>query len=533
MARSIHIRPLASLVLGIALAATSLAAASGGMVLTVTQELEYEGPEDGPIFQGGCYAGGANYEFEDCEGYEIDSLGLILSGAFIVVSDDDAGESIDPEGASLLAQLSPTATATMSFDAALLNGLPTDVGFMLTDSEGVPGITFDIRVTDGDGNQQTWTVSGYGDDDQGDEDEDDRFVSIFAPTGVASITLIGATPVEIDHIQYSTGAAPIHLRGDFDRSGTGDLLIHKPGTSIDSWLLDDTDETESDCDDDNGDDGDDENESEDEGDDELNEDWTLVGTGDFDNDCDTDLVWRNGSKVKVWLMENGKPDDKVVIENGLSSGWELLAVDDFDGNGSSDILVRKSSSEKLRIWTIACDDEGVEIASNKPIGFGSFKPSKHTLITTGDVNGDGCADIVWRRNSDGDVRGWAMNGTTIQASTLIKNDYSNNWESLGGGDTNGDGTLDLVFRNKNSGNVCVCRLEDDFSVQGETAYEGPSNSSMVACTDIDGNGCADLVWRKNSSSGKVIRWAMTPEGATTSKTIGYVGNTAVRVYGAR
>jgi hypothetical protein len=519
----------------IALSVTTLALAGGGMTLTVTQELEYEGPEDGPIFQGGCYAGGANYEFEDCEDFDIDALGLILTGAWVVVDGEESGESVDPEGASLLAELSLIATATMGFDAVALNGLPTDVGFMLTDSEGIPGVSFDITVTDGAGNQSTWTINGFGDDDSGEESEDDRFVSIFAPNGVSEILFSGLSPIEIDHIQYSTGIAPIHKNGDFDRSGTGDLLVHKPGSSITSWLLDDTSETESDCDDSDqgGDDGDDENENENESEDELSEDWTLVGSGDFDNDCDTDLLWRNGPKVKVWLMENGKPDDKVTLDDSLPNSWSILAVNDFDGNGTSDVLVCKASSEKLRIWSLNCTANGVEIASDKGIPLGTFKPSKHQLVTSGDINGDGCADLVWRRTSDGDVRGWTMSGNSIQSSKLIKNDYSMNWESLGGGDTNGDGVMDLVFRSKSSGNVRVCQLNGELEIEDETTYEGPSNSSMVACTDIDGNGCADLIWRKHSSTGKLLRWAMTPSGPASSQTIGYVGNSSVRVYGSR
>jgi hypothetical protein len=511
----------------VSLLATSLAVASGTISLTLTEESDYEGPEDGPVFNGGCYEDGSQYEFEDCEDGEVDSLGLTLSGAFIVLDPSDETDSVDEDGSSLLALLSQGTTATLSFDAGILGGLPMTVGFMLTDSVGFEGISFDIRVTDGSGNDETWTVSGFGDDDDDEDDDEDRFVSIFAADGVASITLIGTSPIEIDHIQYSNESEPTRRRGDFDGSGTGDLLIHAPGNAIGSWLLDDTDESEHDC---SGDDGDeDEDEDEDESEDELSDDWALIGCADLDNDCDADLVWRKGSKIKIWLMEDGKPDDKETIDDTLPSSWHILAVNDFDGNGTGDLLVCQPSSEKLRIWSMS----GKDVTSKQTIDCGTFKPSKHALITTGDVDGDDCADIVWRRTSDGDVRGWAMSGASIQYNKLIKNNYDLDFESMGGGDTNGDGVIDLVFRSKSSDDVCICRLSDDFSIEGETEHSGVTNASLVAVSDIDGNGCDDLVWRKESSTGKIIRWAMTPGGVASKKTVGYVGNASVRVFGAK
>lgn len=512
----------------VALAASTFALGGGNMDLSYTEEAEYEGPETGPIFQGGCYADGANYEVEDVEDGQANTLGLVLTGAWSVVAPGPDTDSVDLDGSSLLANLSNGVTATMGFDIDVLGALPTDVGFMVTDSEGLAGISFDVVVVDGNGQTQTWTISGFGDADESASTDDDRFVSIFAASGVATVTLVGLHPIEIDHIQYTDGAAPKHTKGDLDKSGTGDLLIQKPGNSVGSWLLDDTDEVEDDYINGNGG-GDGEGENENEVEDETSGNWTLAGSADLDNDCDADMVWRNGNQVKVWIMENGAPADKVVIDDSFSATWDILAVDDFDGNGTADILVGKPASEKLRVWSM----NGSTVTSNKAVAMGSFKLAKHALVTTGDINGDGKADIVWRRVSDGDVRGWAMNGSTIEQSSLIANDYSKTWEAVGGGDINGDGVTDVVFRSKSSGKVRLCCLKDDFSIEDQSTYEGITNSSLAACTDIDGNGCDDLVWRKETSTGKLVRWAMSPSGPSSSKTIGYVGNTSVRVYGSK
>jgi len=43
-----------------------------------------------------------------------------------------------------------------------------------------------------------------------------------------------------------------------------------------------------------------------------------------------------------------------------------------------------------------------------------------TIVETGDFNGDGMSDILWR-NTDGDVAIWLMNGSTPISQTDIGN----------------------------------------------------------------------------------------------------------------
>jgi len=63
---------------------------------------------------------------------------------------------------------------------------------------------------------------------------------------------------------------------------------------------------------------------------------------------------------------------------------------------------------------------------------------------TGDFNGDGKADILWRRPSDGAVSMWLMDGTAATSTTTLFADPD--WIVAGTGDFNGDGKADILMR---------------------------------------------------------------------------------------
>jgi hypothetical protein len=57
-------------------------------------------------------------------------------------------------------------------------------------------------------------------------------------------------------------------------------------------------------------------------------------------------------------------------------------------------------------------------------GLGNI-PTTWSIVQTGDYNGDGMADILWRDTS-GNIAMWFMNGTTV-ASTAGVGNVQTNW----------------------------------------------------------------------------------------------------------
>jgi hypothetical protein len=74
------------------------------------------------------------------------------------------------------------------------------------------------------------------------------------------------------------------------------------------------------------------------------------------------------------------------------------------------------------------------------------------VLGTGDVNGDGMSDVVWR-DSSGNTSIWLMNGASILTAGGVGN-IPTTWSLVQTGDYNGDGTSDLLWRDA-SGNTAI------------------------------------------------------------------------------
>ena len=71
------------------------------------------------------------------------------------------------------------------------------------------------------------------------------------------------------------------------------------------------------------------------------------------------------------------------------------------------------------------------------------------VVGTGDFNGDGRSDILWRHQVTGKNSMWLMDGTTILPGTGPLPTVPNvNMEVVGTGDFNGDGRSDILWHHR-------------------------------------------------------------------------------------
>jgi sRNA-binding regulator protein Hfq len=92
--------------------------------------------------------------------------------------------------------------------------------------------------------------------------------------------------------------------------------------------------------------------------------------------------------------------------------WDLLGVRDFNGDGRADLLFRRASDGMLSLYLM----NGFQIIDAQLLGAVGLD---QTLFGLGDVNGDGRSDMVFRRNSDGLVSIYLMNGFQLLAAQSI------------------------------------------------------------------------------------------------------------------
>ncbi|WP_240677793.1 FG-GAP-like repeat-containing protein [Actinacidiphila soli] len=190
------------------------------------------------------------------------------------------------------------------------------------------------------------------------------------------------------------------------------------------------------------------------------------------------------------------------------TGWPasslVVPFGDTNGDECNDVLVRSSSGTLTR-YNGGCGSALKPSTTHVKLGtgFNQF----NVLTSPGDITGDGRADLIARKSSNGAV--YLYKGTSAgKLSSPVK--VASNWAGykkiVGVGDLNGDGYGDLVAQDK--ANVLW-----RYSGNGKGGFKGrvkiasgwgSSYNAVVGVGDITGDGKADLVAR--DTSGNLYRY---------------------------
>lgn len=257
---------------------------------------------------------------------------------------------------------------------------------------------------------------------------------------------------------------------------------------------------------------------------QVSTDWTIAGTADFNGDGRSDVIWRNVSGYfSTWLGNSagGLTDNGAASAAFVLRDWKLAATGDYNGDGRSDVVWRNSITGALSTWlgTAAGGlvDNGNAFGAVVPndwqiAGGKDIKPKKPNA----DFNGDGRSDILWR-NVNGQLSQWlgTANGGFIDNGGVVSASVPSSWRVVGTGDFNGDGRADILWRNDNGqlsnwlGNVNG-GYTDNGGVAGASV---PTSWKVVGTGDFNGDGRSDILWRNDN--GQLSEWVGTANGGFT------------------
>ena len=228
--------------------------------------------------------------------------------------------------------------------------------------------------------------------------------------------------------------------------------------------------------------------------------WTLARTGDFNGDGRADVLWRHTSGlVTDWLGQanGGFVPNNANLFTSVDVSWKIVGTGDFNGDGRDDVLFRHSSG-LLTDWL------GQANGALNPNNANLFVnvDSSWAVVATGDFNGDGRDDVLFRHSSGllTDWLGQANGGLSPNANLFTSVDPS--WKVIGAGDFNGDGRDDILWRHS-SGALTnwLGQANGGFVANNANALSQSDNSwHVVGIGDYNGDGRDDLAWRHDSGA---------------------------------
>ena len=200
--------------------------------------------------------------------------------------------------------------------------------------------------------------------------------------------------------------------------------------------------------------------------------WQAIGTGDFNKDSHSDILWQNTSsgQASIWEMSGNTLIGGGPVSPNPGPTWKAVGTGDFNDDGHSDILFQNTSSGQVSIWEmngntlsrrrarqpqsragLESDRDGrfqwrrsfrhpfPEHEQRPGLGLGNERqhlnrrwavspnpgPSWHA-IGTGDFNGDGFSDIVFQ-NTTGQASIWDMNGAALVGGGAVSPNPGSAW----------------------------------------------------------------------------------------------------------
>jgi hypothetical protein len=178
--------------------------------------------------------------------------------------------------------------------------------------------------------------------------------------------------------------------------------------------------------------------------------WQIQGTGDFNNDGKTDVLWRNPNNGKTSLvyMNGASWSGTPAALDTVPAPWRIYGTGDFNSDGYVDIVWRNPNNGR----TVVMYMQGSTKLSTADI---SQPGTGYALAGVGDLNADGKPDLLWRSGSTTTV--WFMNGTSKSSEANLQ-DVESVWRLVGCGDFNQDGKVDVLWRHTQIGRNTIMLL---------------------------------------------------------------------------
>lgn len=248
----------------------------------------------------------------------------------------------------------------------------------------------------------------------------------------------------------------------------------------------------------------------------------FVGTGDFTGNGTSDVLLQNATSGQVteWDLSDGTYSASNVLgTEAPSTKWTIAGTGDFNGDGQSDVLWYNSTSGDAMIWTVRDD----AVASSRVI---AGPGAGWTILGVGDFTGDGVSDILWENSSTGKLLDWQMKNGVVSASTPLTGPAIPTTSTyLGAGDFLGNGTDDPLFESSTGALSAWQMTNGQYMATINLGISVPAGFTEAAVGNYTGGATSDVLIHDPTSGatdigivsgGKIGSW--TAIGSATPST---------------
>ena len=223
-----------------------------------------------------------------------------------------------------------------------------------------------------------------------------------------------------------------------------------------------------------------------------------IAAGDFEPDGDVDLAVASRDGNSVSFLRNGGAGGFTVQTVGTGQEPRELALGDFDGDGDLDAAVSAHDDRRVDVLS----NQGASFALTQSIPF--FNPFRPDGLTAADLDGDGDVDLAATSGDD------AILGQNV-AAVLVNNGGAfagpNNFptggfdsSSITSGDLDGDGDADLLVVNESSATVSALAGNGNATFGAPALFSVGVEPTHAVLADLDGSGSLDAVTANTGSN---------------------------------